>query len=63
VHLFLVPFSSSPGRVVSRQRAGRPAASPDKKALSSKKEKGPLDLHPILPKLWFKGKRKEKLTR
>jgi hypothetical protein len=47
---------------VSRPRAGRPAASPDKKALFSKKEKGPFNLHPILPKLGFKGKRKEKLT-
>jgi hypothetical protein len=27
------------------------------------KKKGPFNLHPILPRLWFKGKRKEKLTR
>jgi hypothetical protein len=33
-----------------------------KKALFSKKEKEPFDLHPILPRLRFKGKRKEKLT-
>jgi hypothetical protein len=34
-----------------------------KKALFSKKEKGPFDLYPILPRLRFKGKKKREINK
>jgi len=53
-------FPGSLPLVASKQ--GGSTASPDKKTPFLKK-KGPFDLHPILPRLRFKGKRKEKLAR